>query len=239
VSARDGVGHRSGVSNAVTVVTPASDTGPDTTPPGAPAGLTVTGTTPATATLAWSPSTDDTAVTGYDLHWFDGWFSSKLLATVTGTTFTAPLSTGRSILYVRARDAAGNVSIASNTVTVNGGTTTPPTSPPPGPPVCRVTYTTTAQWPGGFTAGLTVTNTGQTALDGWALAYTFGGDQRIRSAWNSTFTQDGAAVTMRNAPWNGVLAPGSSATIGMRGTWATANSAPTAFTLNGQPCTTA
>ena len=139
---------------------------------------------------------------------------------------------------MRARDAAGNVSIATGTVTAGTSTPTPPTTPPttpPVPPSCRVTYAP-ALWPHGFTANLTLTNTGSAPIDGWTLAYAFGGDQRIVASWNSTFRQTGAAVTMTAAPWNRTLAPGHSTTFGIRGTWTADAAAPVAFTLDDRPC---
>ncbi|WP_328468640.1 cellulose binding domain-containing protein [Actinoplanes sp. NBC_00393] len=239
VHATDSSGQSSLSSAPVTVVTPLSDSGADTVPPQAPAGLTVTGESATEASLSWSPSTDNTAVTGYNVYWYDGWFSSRLVATVSGTSYTAALTATRNVFYVRARDAAGNVSIASNTVTVNStGPTSPPpsSSPPPPPPACRVTYENTSQWDRGFVAALTITNTGKVPLDGWTLGFTFDGDQKITSAWNATYAQDGPAVTLRNAHWNGSLAPGAVRTAGLLGTWTTAAPAPTAFTLNGVPC---
>ena len=232
VAARDSMGRLSGQSNEVTVVTPATDTGPDVTPPSAPGDLTVGETGPDGVALSWSPSTDDVGVTGYNVYWFDGWFSSRVVATVTGTTYTAALPAERNQFYVRARDAVGNVSIATAAVTVNRTTTTPP----PSTPACQVRYAGTAEWSGGFVAAVTVTNTGTKPLDGWTLAYTFGGDQRITSSWSSTFTQTGADVTMGNAGWNGRLAPGAGTTFGLQGRWDTSNAAPAAFTLNGTPC---
>jgi len=95
--------------------------GGDTTPPSAPANLTVTGTTASSVSLAWSASTDNVGVTGYDV--FRG---STKVTTATGTSFTdAGLSASTTYTYtVKARDAAGNVSAASNQVsatTQSGG----------------------------------------------------------------------------------------------------------------------
>ncbi|MGX6600876.1 cellulose binding domain-containing protein [Micromonosporaceae bacterium Da 78-11] len=236
VSARDVTGQNSPVSNSVTVVTPATDTGPDVTPPSAPTGLKSTGVTSAGAALSWSPSTDDTAVVGYDIYRFDGWYTSVRLGTVTGTTFTAPLSQLGDFYYVRARDAAGNVSIASNTVTGLGGGTPPPTTTPPAP-TCRVGYQVTAQWAGGFVATVTITNTGPAPVDGWTLGFALGSGQKVTSSWNGSFTQTGPAVTVKNARWNAVLAPGAAATVGLQGTWRSGNPAPVGYTLNGAPCT--
>ncbi|MDG4750357.1 cellulose binding domain-containing protein [Micromonospora sp. WMMD718] len=236
VSARDGSGRRSPSTDALTVVTPVTDTGPDTTPPSAPQNLTVGEVTASTATLSWSPSTDDAGVLGYDVYRFDGWFTSTRVATVPGTTYTAPLPPStplRNLYYVRARDAAGNVSIASNTVTLP----TTSTPPPPPPSTCRVTYRNQSEWPGGFVAAVTVQNTGTTSVDGWIVTFSFPGDQHVTTAWNATVGQTGAAVTARNADWNRVIAPNGSATFGFQGRWSASDAPPTGFSLNGAPCT--
>lgn len=235
VAAIDFQGRYSASSNTVTVVTPATDTGPDTTPPAAPTGLTATDATGYSAVLTWSPASDDTGVTGYQVYRFDGWYTSTLLATVPDTRHLVQLVTvGRNLFYVRARDAAGNVSIAAGPITIEG-TGPPPTTAPPG--TCRVTYTTQSQWSGGFVAAVTVHNTGSTPVDGWTLGFGFPGDQRIVSLWGGAHTQTGAAVTVRDAGWNSMIAPGGRASFGMQGTWAASNAPPTAFTLNGAPCT--
>jgi hypothetical protein len=228
VTARDADGHTASGTNSVTVVTPASDTAADRTPPATPPSLRLTGVTAAGAALTWQPATDDVAVTGYNVYHFDGWYTSVLAGTPTGTSFTAPLlssSTGLHIYYVRARDAAGNVSIASNTVTA-----TPP-------PACAVTYKTSSQWPGGFVAEVTVTNNTTAAVPGWTLTLHMAGDQHISQSWNATFTQSGADVTLKAAPWNQTIPPNASVTAGLSGTWSASTAPPTAATLNAAPCT--
>ncbi|MEU4474955.1 cellulose binding domain-containing protein [Micromonospora sp. NPDC023888] len=236
VAARDGLGHRSTSTDALTVVTPVTDTGPDTTPPSAPQSLTLGEVTASTAALSWSPSTDNVGVLGYNVYRFDGWFSSTLVATVPGTTYTAsipPSTPLRNLYYVRARDAVGNVSIASNTVTVP----TTPTPPPPPPSTCRVTYRNQSEWPGGFVDTATVQNVGPVPIDGWIVTFSFPGDQQITSGWNATVSQTGTTVTARNVDWNRVLAPNGSATFGLQGRWSASATPPTAFSVNGAPCT--
>lgn len=229
--ARDSLGQRSNWSDVLTVVTPVTDTGPDTTPPSAPRSLTVGEVTPSTATLSWSPSTDNVGVFGYNVYQFDGWFTSRLIATVPGTTYTTSLPTStplRNLYYVRARDEVGNISIASNTVEL-----------PPPPSTCRVTYRNQSEWPGGFVATATVHNTGAAPIDGWAVSFSFPGDQQVTSGWNATIGQTGATVTARNVDWNRVLAPNGSVTFGVQGRWSVSDAPPTGFSLNGAPCTAA
>src|SRR5699024_3261318 len=111
--------------------------------------------------LTWTGSTDDVGVVAYDVYWFDGWFGSRRVATSETTSAgvtlggVSPTGTPRDEFYVRARDAAGNVSIASNTVIFTGGvspssappSSVPPSSPPPAPS-CSITYRTSSTWPG-------------------------------------------------------------------------------------------
>jgi fibronectin type 3 domain-containing protein len=87
----------------------------DTTAPSAPTGLAASGTTSTTTSLAWAASTDNVGVTGYDVL-----RGGTTIATVTGRAYTATgLSPSTAYTFqVKARDAAGNVSAGSNTVTV-------------------------------------------------------------------------------------------------------------------------
>ncbi|EOS56246.1 lytic polysaccharide monooxygenase [Paenibacillus barengoltzii] len=116
VRAVDGAGNSSSPSNSVTVTTsPAVN---DTQAPSAPGNLHVMGTpTSSSVTLMWSPSTDNVGVTGYRIY-----RGSTLSVTVSGTetSFTVTgLSAATSYTFtVRAIDAAGNESAASNTVQV-------------------------------------------------------------------------------------------------------------------------
>ncbi|WP_329108118.1 cellulase family glycosylhydrolase [Micromonospora sp. NBC_01699] len=101
--------------------------GGDTQPPTVPGNLRSTSVTSTSVSLAWNAATDNTAVTGYDIY-----RGGTLATTVTGTSGTVgglAASTAYSFT-VRARDAAGNLSAASNQVSATtapggGGGTTP------------------------------------------------------------------------------------------------------------------
>jgi cellulase/cellobiase CelA1 len=240
VQAIDADGHSSTGSNALVVVTPANTTG-DMTAPTAPGDLTLAGVGPDGAQLTWTASTDDGELTGYYVYLFDGWYVSRYLGTTTGTSFTAPIlntQTGMIRYYVRAHDAAGNLSIASNQVST---TLTPPTTSPPTPPAarCKVAYRTTSDWPGGFVAEVQLTNTSTTAVNGWSLAVSLGGDQRVRSSWAAKWAQSGSTVTLTNETWNAVIQPGAALTLGLLGTYATSNAPATTAALNSAACTLA
>lgn len=87
----------------------------DTQAPTAPTNLRATGTTSTSVSLAWNASTDNVGVTGYDVY-----RGSALVTTTTATSYTVTgLTPGTAYTFtVKARDAAGNVSAASNALSV-------------------------------------------------------------------------------------------------------------------------
>jgi bacillolysin len=87
----------------------------DTTAPTAPTSLAAAGTTSTTTNLSWSASTDNVAVTGYNVY-----KGTTLVTTVTGLTYTVTGLTASTAytFTVKAKDAAGNLSVASNAVNV-------------------------------------------------------------------------------------------------------------------------
>ena len=101
---------------------------------------------------------------------------------------------------------------------------------------CRVDYTVTNQWGGGFGADVKITNLGD-ALSSWTLTWSFGAGQTVTQAWNTTATQSGAVVTARNVSYNGSIATGASTSFGFNGSWTSSNAVPTSFALNGVTCT--
>jgi cellulose 1,4-beta-cellobiosidase len=100
--------------------------------------------------------------------------------------------------------------------------------------VCQVGYTVN-QWSTGFTAAVTITNTG-TPVTSWTLAYSYTGNQALTQGWSGNWTQSGENVTVTNASWNGSLATGGSTSLGANFSYSGTNTAPTAFTLNGVAC---
>ena len=86
--------------------------GGDTQAPTAPTNLRVTAITASSVSLAWDASTDNVGVTGYDV--FQGTLAG-------GTTMTSFMVNGLNcdtpfVFTVKAKDAAGNVSVSSSSV---------------------------------------------------------------------------------------------------------------------------
>jgi endonuclease I len=87
----------------------------DTTVPSTPTSLTSTAKTTTSVTLAWNASTDNVGVTGYNVY-----VNGVLRTTVTTlNTVVGSLTAATSYTFtVRAKDAAGNLSATSNSLTV-------------------------------------------------------------------------------------------------------------------------
>jgi xyloglucan-specific exo-beta-1,4-glucanase len=164
---------------------------------------------------------------------------------------------GRGIIY---GDPSGNVTPSPSPSTTSASPTpTPTTSPTPTPTTspsptptptptpsttgtaaalaCHVSYSTQSQWAGGFVANVTVNDTGTAAINGWTLVFTFAGDQQVTSDWGTTITQSGAKVTATNVSYDGAISAGGNTSFGFQGTWASSDSPPTSFTVNGATCT--
>ncbi|MEV0388940.1 PQQ-dependent sugar dehydrogenase [Nonomuraea sp. NPDC050643] len=212
-SNRDGRGTPVAQDDRVIRIPPATS-GTDTSPPTAPGNLAASATTATATTLSWAASTDNVGVSGYDVLRAPGASGGSFTQVGTSAT-TSFTSTGltASTTYrfqVRARDAAGNLSPVSGTVTVttsSGGTTGG----------CTATATTQTQWSGGYVIQpVTVANSGTSAATGWAVTFTLPTGHTVTGSWNAALTVSGQTVTARNAGHNGTLSPGQSTTFGFQ-----------------------
>jgi endonuclease I len=87
----------------------------DAQAPTAPANLVSTSKTTSSISLSWNGSTDNTAVTGYNVY-----INNVLKITVTGltTTISGLAASTTYSFFVKAKDAVGNLSVASTTLNV-------------------------------------------------------------------------------------------------------------------------
>lgn len=103
---------------------------PDTQPPTAPTNVIANAVTSNSVNLSWNASTDNVGVTGYTVY-----FGSQAVnATGTSASITGLSPSTSYVFTVKAKDAAGNQSAASNPVTVTtsavgGGDQVAPTAP--------------------------------------------------------------------------------------------------------------
>ncbi|MFF7250985.1 PQQ-dependent sugar dehydrogenase [Embleya sp. NPDC008237] len=127
VFARDAVPNVSDASNVVTIATlPAP---PDGEAPSVPQALHATGKTATSVDLAWTPSTDNVSVTGYDIY-RDG---AAAGTSATASTTVAGLKADTAYRFkVRAFDAKGNRSAFGPEISVTTTGSQPGGTPDPG-----------------------------------------------------------------------------------------------------------
>jgi O-glycosyl hydrolase len=195
--------------NTVTVTNPGSQSGVAGTPI---SGLQIQGSDSATGqTLTYTATGLPPGLS----------ISSSGLITGTPTTGGAFTTT------VTATDSTGASGSTTFAWSISGGTSG----------TFHVSYVRTSEWPGGFTANVTITNNGTTPINGWTLAFSFPGDQKITNAWSAAVTQTGAAVSAKNVDYDAAIPAGGSVQFGFQGTYTSNDSSPTAFTVNGTPAT--
>jgi endoglucanase len=84
-------------------------------------------------------------------------------------------------------------------------------------PSCKVEYKINGQWPGGFNAQITVTNTGDEPLEGLTLRWAQPTGQSIEHSWSVKLVQQGHTVTATELAGGSALKPGRTFTFGLIG----------------------
>ena len=114
-------------------------------------------------------------------------------------------------------------------------TVPPPPAPTPPTGTTAIGFKVESDWGTGFTATMTVTNTGTTAIKGWQVG--FDAPFWIGNSWNgSVISRNGTRYVVQDAGYNATIDPGKSVSFGFQaspGRPAT----PTNITLNGVPVT--
>ncbi len=88
------------------------------------------------------------------------------------------------------------------------------------PTVLRCELGTVNDWGSGYVLeGITVTNVSAQPVTDWTVDLDFVDGVQVANLWNGTFeiVNGGRTLRVSNAPWNGQLAPGASATFGFQG----------------------
>ncbi|HLU95482.1 MAG TPA: lytic polysaccharide monooxygenase [Thermobifida alba] len=197
------------------------------TAPGTPVAGTLNGTS---AQISWPAASDNVGVTEYTVH--DA-ATDAVLATTrnTSATLTGLTPDTSYSVYVVARDAAGNTSSPSPTLTFNSGSA-PATS-------CEVELDVPTSWYGGFTAQVRIYNGGHESIDGWELTWDFTNGETLAQAWNATAQQSGTTVTATNVSWNSTIPHHGSVEFGFNADAPNGAGTPENFALNGSPCSVA
>ncbi|KUL23972.1 cellulose-binding protein [Actinoplanes awajinensis subsp. mycoplanecinus] len=146
------------------------------------------------------------------------------------------MANGSLTVVLPARSAMTFVTSVSGTPSSSPSVSASPSITPTAGSGPRVAYTMST-WSSGFTATISITNTGTSTIDGWRLVFTLPSGQAVTSGWSATYTPATGQVSATNVSYNGTLAPGATVDIGFQATHTGNTAEPTTFTLNGLPCT--
>ncbi|WP_308013590.1 cellulose binding domain-containing protein [Streptomyces beigongshangae] len=95
---------------------------------------------------------------------------------------------------------------------------------------------TVRAWGTGTTVDLTLTNTGDTPVNGWTLEFPLALGQTVVSDWNTDLVQLSNTIEASDAGHNATIAPGASVTLGYLAEHTGDSSPPPRFTLGGDAC---
>lgn len=126
------------------------------------------------------------------------------------------------------------ISVVSATATIqNDDQIAPPPveSEPPAVSSSDIDFQIDNDWGGGFTATMTITNTGSNPLENWSLTFT--APFAIEKIWSAELAAvAGGEVEIVPLSWNQTIAPGASVSFGFKGTKTTSGSQiPTGYQL--------
>jgi chitodextrinase len=195
-----------GTSNAVVATT---SQGCLLIPPPAPGNLTATNVTATSVTLNWVVTAAPGCAFTYEILRAPGATGGTFtqVGTSGGNSFTdnglSPSTTYR--YQARTRDAEGNLSTLSNTVTVTTG---------PAAGGCTATYRIVSAWAGAFQGEVVVTNTGTGGIGGWQVVLALSDGATITQLWGGRTGQTASPYTVTNETWNGTLEPNATTTFG-------------------------
>ncbi|WP_084646061.1 cellulose binding domain-containing protein [Marinimicrobium agarilyticum] len=99
--------------------------------------------------------------------------------------------------------------------------------------VAECAYRISNEWGAGFTAEVTITNTGSVAIDGWELSWQYNANT-VTNAWNAQVSGDSGLYTATPSGWNSNIGPGQTVAFGLQGT--TNGGDPEIPPLSGDVC---
>ena len=104
----------------------------------------------------------------------------------------------------------------------------------PQPLSATASFADVNDWGNGFTGSITLSNTGNTDINGWTLQFDFAGN--ITDIWNAQIVSHvGNHYVIQNADWNATIAAGQSIDFGFNADWNGALDGPINFILNEVP----
>jgi cytochrome c553/cellulase/cellobiase CelA1 len=193
--------------------------------------ITNTGDSWAGWTTSWDMP-DGQKVTGI---WNGSYTQNETTVSIKDVGWNANVASGANVQFGFNGTHSGLNNIPSN-VSVNGVLCEGNPQPPkPLVTACKVDYTISGQWDTGFNANVKVTNTGD-PWGSWTATWDMLDGQQVTGFWSGSYSQDGAAVSIKSASWNGRVDSGATTEIKFMGSHSGLNRIPANVSINGVLC---
>jgi hypothetical protein len=99
----------------------------------------------------------------------------------------------------------------------------------------KVSFADTDDWGTGFTGYITITNTGNVAVNGWTMAFNFGGNiasNTNKDIWDAVLASHvGTHYVIKNAAWDAVIGVGQSVKFGFNASMKKPHTGPLTYVL--------
>jgi len=146
--------------------------------------------------------------------------SSSVASSVKSSVASSSIKSSSSSVKSSVASSSKSSSVASSTASsVAGG---------------KCQYTVNNEWNTGFTATIRISNTGTSAINGWAVNWSYSDGTVVTNFWNGAVTGSNP-YSASNVSWNGTIQPGQSAEFGVQGTKGTSANAQVAK-VTGSVC---
>ncbi len=153
-----------------------------------------------------------------------------------GVTVTLLIACVIGLALATARHPASQAGTGSSAPPAATTHRSPTPRPKPTPALsCKVDYQVT-DYTIGFSAQLTVTNTGTSDIRGWKLAFDLPANQDFKWGLGGSWSRDGQRLTAKDLVLNAQIKPGGTVGLSLVGTSKGKVESPKSFTLNDVAC---
>lgn len=213
IRAFDASGNVSALSSALSVTT--TNESQDTEAPTPPVLPQVGIVTSSSISFSWQAASDNEGVSGY-LIYKDGVQIAQVDALSLSFTADSLVADTVYVFSVKAFDAAGNISAMSEALSARTAAEIQND--------VSVDYSINS-WGSGYTATITITNNGTSAINNWQLQWDYA-TQTVGSSWSCQLVQNGTRVTVNPVSWNASIPAGGSISFGYNGAFNGGNTVP-------------
>ncbi|TGB42522.1 cellulose-binding domain-containing protein [Mycolicibacterium peregrinum] len=133
-------------------------------------------------------------------------------------------------IHVKRWRTAVRVAVAALLVAIPGFAVTPVAHA--AAPAARLWVSST--WQTGFIGHFTITNPSAVPLSDWKLEFDLPIGESVSHTWSSNIARYGTHYVLTPVNWNRIIAPGGTATGGLRGVLSGSYTPPSNCVLNGQ-----